>query len=162
MGRTVEAVGRFPFTSDGHDALTLLEHDHRRLETLLAQGEETSERAVRTRATLLDTITHELKIHELIEEKVLYPALKAHAKAKDTVLEGYQEHHVVDVLITELHALSPEDERWGAKFKVLKENIEHHIKEEEGEMFRIARSVLSRAEREALGDRMRKMKMARR
>jgi hemerythrin-like domain-containing protein len=162
LGRTLGAVGRFPFTSDGHDALTMLEHDHRRLETLLAQGEDTSDRAVKARATLLDTITHELKIHELIEERVLYPALKTHAEAKDTVLEGYQEHHVADVLVEELHALPPDDERWAAKFKVLKENIEHHIEEEEGEMFRIARSVFSREERERLGERMLEMKRARR
>ncbi|HEV3486768.1 MAG TPA: hemerythrin domain-containing protein, partial [Vicinamibacterales bacterium] len=162
LRRTLGTLSRFPFTSDGHDALTMLEHDHRRLETLLAQGEDTGERAVKARTTLLDTITHELKIHELIEEKVLYPALKAHKQAKDTVLEGYQEHHVADVLVEELHALSPDDERWAAKFKVLKENIEHHIEEEEGEMFRIARSVLSRAEREELGERMLEMKRARR
>ena len=162
VGRSVQAVSRFPFTADKRDALTILEHDHRRLETLLAQGEETTERALKARASLLETITHELRLHELIEEKVLYPALKRHAKAKDSVLEGYQEHHVADVLIHELHALSPDDERWGAKFKVFKENIEHHIEEEEGEMFRIARSVLSSAEREALGERMRHMKMSRR
>jgi hypothetical protein len=162
VGRTVDAaVNRFRFTSDGHDALTILERDHRRLETLLAQGEDTTERAIKARASLLDTITHELKLHEQIEEQVLYPALKAHKKAKDIVLEGSQEHHVADVLIDELHALPPDDERWAAKFKVFKENVEHHIEEEEGEMFRIARTVLSRTEREALGERMRQMKLAR-
>jgi hypothetical protein len=56
-----------------------------------------------------------------------YPALRAHPEAKDIVLEGYQEHHVADLIVKELHAVQKDDEQWGAKFKVLKENIEHHI-----------------------------------
>ena len=162
LGRTVEAVTRLPIGTPDHDALKLLETDHRRIETLLKDGEDTSDRAVATRSRLLETITTELQTHEEMEEKVLYPALKTHAEATASVLEGYQEHHVADILIRELHALAPDDERWGAKFKVLKENIEHHIQEEEGEMFRIARSVLSRAEREELGVRMEGIRKARR
>jgi hemerythrin-like domain-containing protein len=94
----------------------------------------------------------------LIEEKVLYPALKAHPEAKDIVLEGYQEHHVADLIVKELHALPRDDEKWGAKFKVLKESIEHHIKEEEDEMFRTARGLFSRDELQQMGARMARMK----
>jgi hemerythrin-like domain-containing protein len=97
-------------------------------------------------------------VHELIEEKILYPALKPHAEARDVVLEGYQEHHVADLLVKELHQLATDDEKWGAKFKVLKESIEHHIEEEEEEMFRTARAVLSRDELHELGARMKAMK----
>jgi hypothetical protein len=140
------------------DAIELLESDHRRLEDLLKKGEETTARAVKGRTELLDTLTIELNAHELIEEKILYPALKPHSEAKDIVLEGYQEHHVADVLVKELHGMARADERWGPKLKVLKESIEHHIGEEEGEMFRTARSVLSRAELEELGARMEAMK----
>jgi hypothetical protein len=142
----------------GGDAIELLETDHRRLEDLLAKGEETTTRGVKTRTELLDTITRELDAHELIEEKLFYPALKGHPEAKDIVLEGYQEHHVADLIVKELHALARSDERWGAKFKVLKENIEHHIQEEEGEMFRTARAVMTREELQDLGERMQKMK----
>jgi hemerythrin-like domain-containing protein len=77
------------------------------------------------------------------------------------VLEGYQEHHVADLIVKELHGLAKDDERWGAKFKVLKENIEHHIEEEEGQMFRTARGVMSREELQELGARMRAMKAQR-
>lgn len=136
----------------------LLEADHRRLEELLRQGEDTTERAVKGRTALLDTLTAELNMHELIEEKVLYPALRAHPEARDIVLEGYEEHHVADLIVKELHGLARSDEQWGAKFKVLRENIEHHIKEEEGEMFRTARAVLSRDDLQALGARMAAMK----
>ena len=161
LGKTVEALARLPFRTNDHDAIKLLENDHRRLEALLQQGQEMSAGATSSRTRLLDTLTAELLVHEDLEEKLLYPALKVHAEAKEIVLEGYQEHHVADVLLNELHALAADDERWGAKFKVLKENLEHHIEEEEDEMFRIARSVLSREAREQLGERMQAMKMAR-
>ena len=157
MAGAVAAVSsRLPWGSDAQDGLQMLEQDHRRFEDLLKQGEDTTEAAVTKRSELLDTITRELKAHEAKEETVLYPALKAHPMAKALVLEGYQEHHVADVLIEELHTLTKDDERWGAKFAVLKENIEHHIKEEEREMFRIARGLLTRDELLALGDRMAK------
>jgi predicted DNA-binding protein len=159
LGRTVAAVtDRAPWSAGRPNAIDLLETDHRRLEGLLKKGEDLTDRAAKGRSELLDTITTELTAHELIEEKILYPALKPHAEAKEIVLEGYQEHHVADLIVKELHALSTTDERWGAKFKVLKENIEHHIEEEEDEMFKTARSVLGRARLEELGARMQAMK----
>jgi len=140
------------------DAITLLENDHRRLEDLLKQGEESTERARTKRTELLRTITAALGVHELLEEKLLYPALEQYPEARAIVLEGFQEHHVADLILTELHGVAVDDERWGAKFKVLKENIEHHIKEEEGPMFRTARGVMSREDLQGLGARMARMK----
>lgn len=149
---------RLPWAKDENDPIVLLETDHRRFEDLLKRGEETTTRGVKARTQLLKTLTAELNVHELIEEQVLYPALESHGQARDVVLEGYQEHHVADVLINELHALAKDDEKWGAKFKVLKESIEHHIQEEEGNMFRTARGVLSRDELRELGARMKALK----
>jgi hemerythrin-like domain-containing protein len=154
----VAITKRLPWSSAEQDAITLLETDHRRFKDLLKQGEETTERAKKGRTELLDTLTTELNLHELVEEKVLYPALKEHPEARDIVLEGYQEHHVADILARELHGLATDDEQWGAKFKVLKESLEHHIKEEEGEMFRKARGIFSREDLQGLGARMAKMK----
>jgi hemerythrin-like domain-containing protein len=130
---------RLPGATPGMDAITLLETDHRRLEDLLKQGEETTERAVKGRDELLKTLTRALTIHEMIEEKILYPALEAYPEARDIVLEGFQEHHVADLINKELQNVPAGDEQWGAKFNVLKENIEHHIQEEEGPIFRTAR-----------------------
>ena len=79
---------------------------------------------------------------------------KAHPKARDVVLEAFEEHHVVDLLMGELEALDVSDETWGAKATVMKENIEHHIEEEEGEMFPQARRVFDAAELDDLGRRM--------
>src|SRR5204863_8406406 len=105
----------------------------------------------KTRRHLLETLTRELNEHELIEEQLLYPALEPHAESRAIVLEGYEEHHVADVITKELHDVRPDDERWAAKFKVLKESLEHHIQEEERLMFRTARAVLTREELTEMG-----------
>ena len=136
------------------NALTLLKKDHAKVKALLSELESTTERGVQTRQRLFAEIKAELTVHETIEEEIFYPELKAHPKAKDIVLEGYEEHHVVDTLMKELEELDVEDERWGAKALVMKENIEHHIEEEEGEMFRTARQVFDQTELEDLGRRM--------
>jgi hemerythrin-like domain-containing protein len=136
------------------DAIALLKADHDKVKRLLNELETTTERGVKTRAELFSTIKGELTIHEIIEEEIFYPELKAHPKAKDIVLEGYEEHHVVDTLMKELEELDVTDESWGAKALVMKENIEHHIEEEEGEMFRTARQVFDAAELDDLGRRM--------
>ena len=136
------------------DAIALLEADHKKVKRLLTELDSTTERGVKTRTELFATIKGELTLHEIVEEEIFYPELKAHPKAKDIVLEGYEEHHVVDVLMSELEALDVSDESWGAKATVMKENIEHHIEEEEGEMFREARQVFDAAELDDLGARM--------
>jgi hemerythrin HHE cation binding domain-containing protein len=157
-GAVAAVTKRLPWSAADQDAITLLEADHRRFEKMLKQGEESTARAVKGRTELLNVLTAELNLHELVEEKILYPALKAHPEARDIVLEGYQEHHVADLLVQELHTLTADDERWGAKFKVLKESLEHHIQEEEGDMFRKARGIFSREDLQALGAEMAKMK----
>jgi hemerythrin-like domain-containing protein len=136
------------------DAITLLKTDHDKVKKLLNELETTTERGVKTRSELFATIKGELTVHEAIEEEIFYPELKAHPKAKDIVLEGFQEHHVVDLLMGELESLDVTDESWGAKAIVMKENIEHHIEEEEGEMFKIARRVFDAEELDDLGERM--------
>jgi hemerythrin-like domain-containing protein len=140
------------------DALKLLKTDHDKVKRLLAELESTTERGVKTREELFSTIKGELTIHEIIEEEIFYPELKSHPKAKEIVLEGYEEHNVVDTLMGELERLPVDDERWGAKATVMKENIEHHIEEEEGEMFKRARQVFDDAELEDLGTRMERRK----
>ena len=140
------------------DAISLLEADHRTVKKLLADGEETTSRAEKTRAELYTTLRREMETHERIEEQIFYPALKAHPRARDIVLEGFEEHHVVDEVMGELGQTDVTDETWAAKFKVMKENIEHHIKEEEGEMFPEARRAFDADELEALGARMAELK----
>jgi len=136
------------------DAIALLKADHVKVKKLLAQLSETTERGVKTREQLYGTIRSEMTVHEMIEEEIFYPALKSHPKAKDIVLEGFEEHHVVDLLMGELDATPYDDESWGAKAKVMQENIEHHIEEEETEMFPQARKVFDESELTELGAQM--------
>ena len=136
------------------DAIAMLKADHDKVKQLLTRLEDTTERAAKTRAELFATIKGELTVHEIIEEEIFYPALKAHPKTKDIALEGYEEHHVVDMVMAEIEGLPFDDEKWGAKFKVMKENIEHHIEEEEGDMFVKTRQVFDEDDLDALGRRM--------
>lgn len=140
------------------DALSLLKADHDKVKKMLAEGEKTTERGEKTRTELFETLKAEMMLHERIEEEIFYPALKEHPKAKDIVLEGYEEHHVVDEIMGQLEATPVTDEAWGAKFTVMKENIEHHIEEEEGDMFKQARQVFDADELAQLGERMAELK----
>ena len=142
------------------NALTLLNTDHDKVKKVLAELEPTTERGVKTRQELFATIKGELTVHEIIEEEIFYPELKSHPKARNIVLEGYEEHGVVDTLMGELEDLPVDDETWGPKAKVMKENIEHHIEEEEGEMFKQARRVFDDAELDDLGRRMEERKLS--
>ena len=140
------------------DAIALLKSDHDRMKKLLNELETTTERGVKTREELFAKVQQELEVHETIEEEIFYPALKDHPKAKDIVLEAYEEHHVVDTVMAELDRLPVDDETWGAKAKVMQENVEHHMGEEEGEMFQKARQVFDKDELELLGTRMERRK----
>jgi hemerythrin-like domain-containing protein len=140
------------------DAMSLLKEDHRKVKKLLAELESTTERGVKTREELFTKVKQELVIHEAIEEEIFYPALKEHPKTKEIALEGYEEHHVVDTVMAEIEGVAYDDEKWGAKFTVMKENLEHHIEEEEGEMFKQAKQVFDQDELTQLGESMKARK----
>jgi len=136
------------------DALALLKEDHDKAKKLMTELEETTERGVKTREQKWTKLLKDLTIHENIEEEIFYPALAEHPKAKDIVLEAMEEHHLVDDIVEQLKDTPFDDEHWAAKFKVTKENVEHHIQEEETEMFKVARQVFSREELDELGSRL--------
>lgn len=130
-----------------------LKRDHDQARALLAEIDGMSSRAVKSKEKSFETLKEMMTAHSRAEEKVFYSALKSSPEAKDDALEGYEEHHVVDVLMREIARLDPSDDRWKAKFSVLKENIEHHAEEEESEIFDKARDVLSDEEAEELGEK---------
>ena len=140
------------------DAMSLLKEDHRKVKKILAELESTTERGVKTREELFTKVKQELVIHEAIEEEIFYPALKEHPKTKEIALEGYEEHHVVDTVMAEIEGVAYDDEKWGAKFTVMKESLEHHIEEEEGEMFKQAKQVFDQDELTQLGESMKARK----
>jgi iron-sulfur cluster repair protein YtfE (RIC family) len=136
------------------DAFALLKADHEKVAGILETIDQTTERAEKSRAELFARLKAELDLHAAIEEEILYPALEEANETRDIALEAYEEHRLVKQLLGELEAEPKTTEEWTAKFTVLKENIEHHVEEEEGEMFKKARQVLSKDEIESLGDQL--------
>jgi transcription elongation factor GreA-like protein len=136
------------------NAFELLKKDHKKVSDLFKQLDETTERAVKTREELFGKLKQELDIHARIEETIFYPAIKDAEETREITLEAFEEHNVVKQLLSELDAMPVDDERWTAKLTVLKENVEHHVEEEEDEMFKDAQKVLSAEQVEELGARM--------
>ena len=140
------------------NAFTLLKNDHEKAAGILEKIDETTERATKGREDLFTQLKNELDVHTRIEEEILYPALEEYEETRAISLEAYEEHALVKQLLEELASAPKDDEQWTAKFSVLKENIEHHVEEEEGEMFKKARKVLSEDEIEKLGERLQESK----
>ena len=136
------------------NAFQLLKEDHKKVSGIFQQLEPTTERALKTREELFTKLKQELDIHTQIEETIFYPAIKDAHETREITLEGFEEHHVVKLLLKELESLPVDTEQWTAKLKVLQENVEHHVEEEEEEMFQKARQVLSEEEIDTLGARM--------
>jgi hemerythrin-like domain-containing protein len=136
------------------NVFTLLKTDHKKVAGILEKIDATTERGVKTREELFAQLKTELDVHTRIEETIFYPALKEAEETRDITLEAFEEHRLVKQLLGELASLSKDREEWTAKFTVLKENIEHHVEEEEGEMFTKARKVLSEDQAQELGTRM--------
>ena len=140
------------------DALRLLKEQHDEVKDLFKQIEKAEgERAGKLFKEILDRIT----LHEELEETHLYPQLKEDEKAGDLVLESYQEHHVMDLLLEEICKLEPDDEAFEPKVKVLQENTEHHIEEEEKELFPMVRKIWDADKREQVGGKMEELKRSR-
>jgi hemoglobin-like flavoprotein len=119
------------------DPKQLLKKQHREVEALFKKAEKAKPEQ---RRALMSEIAANLQLHMNIEEGIFYPAVKelGNKKAEELVAESFEEHHVVKLVIAELPKVDPEDERFEAKMTVLKELIEHHVEEEEDEMFDLA------------------------
>ena len=139
-------------SEDRQDALKLLAQDHREVERLFAEFEKASGRSRKEK--IAREICTELKIHTAIEEEIFYPALRGKIKDED-LDEAYVEHDGAKVLINDIEAGGPDEQYYDAKVKVLQEQIEHHVKEEEkqhGNIFQQARHA--DVDLEALGEQM--------
>lgn len=130
------------------DAFELLKKDHRKVSQLFSGIESASGQA---KMKLFGQLKAELDLHAHIEETVLYPAIEDTNEAREITLEAYEEHKVVKDLLGALASAGAPDEVWDAKLTVLKENVEHHVKEEEGELFDKARKALGDERIEELG-----------
>jgi len=142
------------------NAFTLLKADHKKVAGILEKIDSTTERGVKTREELFLQLKTELDVHARVEETIFYPELEKADETHDITLEAFEEHRLVKQLLGELETMDKGDEQWTARFSVLKENVEHHVEEEEGEMFPKARKVLSNEQAEILGTRMEEAKKA--
>jgi hemerythrin-like domain-containing protein len=140
------------------DVFALLKADHERVAEMLETIDKTTERAAKGREDTFTRLKAELDLHAMIEEEVFYPSLEEAEETRDITLEAYEEHRLVKQLLTELEQEPKNTEEWTAKFTVLKENVEHHVEEEEGEMFKKARQALSKEEIDELTKRVEQAK----
>jgi hemerythrin superfamily protein len=137
------------------DALELLHADHERIDGLFEEYERSGPRAHKTRQRLVERMISELVVHAEIEEQIFYPAVReALPEREAAILESLEEHHLVEVTLSELDGMKPTGERFDAKVRVLIENVRHHVAEEEGTMFPLVSDVLGADVRREIGDAM--------
>ena len=138
------------------DAIMLLRSDHEEVKGLFEQFENASGDG--RKQQLAQQICNELKIHSMIEEEIFYPAFEGKIE-QDMLDEAVVEHDSAKMLINDIMAGGPDDQFYDAKVTVLQEEIEHHIEEEEGPMFKAVRQAFSAEELEELGSRMERRKV---
>ena len=134
------------------DAIVLLKNDHKDIRKLFRDFQKAGDRAFVEKGKLVNRMIELLTVHTYIENEVMYPRVRELLpELEDDVLESYEEHHVADVLVVELSAMKPQDERFTAKTTVLIENVDHHIDEEEKDWFPKVREGLGRKVLQDLG-----------
>lgn len=137
------------------DAIVLLKQDHQEIRRQFRAFENAGKDARATKGKVVDRIIELLTVHTYLENEVMYPRVRELLPdLEDDVLESYEEHHVADVLVVELAAMKPDDERFDAKTTVLIENVSHHIEEEEQEWFPKVREGLGRKVLQDIGAEM--------
>jgi hemerythrin-like domain-containing protein len=141
------------------DAIVLLKNDHKEIRKAFTEFERAGDQAHVTKGRLVDRIIELLTVHTYIENEVMYPRVRELLPdLEEDVLESYEEHHVADLLVVELAAMKPDDERFDAKTTVLIENVRHHIEEEEQEWFPQVREGLGRKALQDIGAQMMRAK----
>ena len=132
----------------------MLKAEHKEVAKLFAELEKKATTPTRKR-TIVRTVLSKLTTHACLENEVMYPEVRRLVPdLEDNILESYEEHHVVDVLSLELQGMTPDDERFEPKFKVLMESVRHHVEEEETGWFPKVREALGRKELSEIGARM--------
>ena len=142
----------------GMDAITLLKQDHDAVKRMLQELEQMPKGQPEKRLKLAEQIIHELMVHERIEEEIFYPAVAAAGeKGEEEVEHGVEEHELVDNIIAQLEAIDLASDDFEGTVRALKENVLHHVKDEEEKMFPYAKKKLA-GKLEKLGTQMSAMK----
>jgi hemerythrin superfamily protein len=138
------------------NAIEMLKSDHKKVKDLFAQFEKAKD--TRSKRKIVQKAISELKVHAIIEEEIFYPPVRKEIDDTKMMNEANEEHHVAKLLIAELDAMQGSEDQYEAKFIVLAENVRHHIKEEEKEMFPKVKKA--KIDLEALGNKMSQRKEA--
>jgi hemerythrin superfamily protein len=127
-----------------HDAVTLLKTDHLAVKKLFETEKKLTKADAEKKEAIFDQIKAALTVHATIEEEIFYPAVKSARSehVKDEAREGYEEHKQIKSLLAQIAAITSADETYDMKIKVLMEDVEHHVKDEETEMFPDAKKFL--------------------
>lgn len=136
------------------NALDLLKEQHKEVDVLFKRFKKLGEEDADEKGELFQLIADRLAAHATIEEQLFYPAVK-NEDTEDLLRESLEEHLGVKRFIADLLALDPDDEQFDAKMDVLQENVEHHVEEEEKELFKLVRKGCSKEQLEDLGLQMR-------
>jgi len=134
------------------NALEVLKQDHQKVKGLFQEARQGTDR--NKRKELFDKIDTELEIHTHIEETIFYPAIEEHEEFKEIVAEALEEHQEAKMLLDELEELGADNHDFSSKLQQLMEAVEHHVEEEEGEMFPKIREVFDEDELEQLGQEL--------
>jgi hemerythrin superfamily protein len=137
---------------DKTDALDFLKEQHREVKQLFAEFEE--EEDENAALEVAQVICKKLTVHATIEEEIFYPAARGKEELKDNVLEALEEHLSVKRLIADIEETEAGDETLKAKLSVLEEQVTHHVKEEENELFPMAKKAFPKEERRAMGQQL--------
>ncbi|MBZ2206623.1 hemerythrin domain-containing protein [Massilia soli] len=138
--------------TEKNDAIALLIEDHKKVKDLFEKFDKLSDRSKVNKKKIADQICLELTVHAQVEEEIFYPAVRAPIKDEDLMDEAVVEHASAKELIAQISEMDPGDDLYDAKVKVLSEQIEHHVEEEEGEMFPKVRKT--KVDLVALGEEM--------
>ena len=137
------------------DAIQLLKTDHKKVEKIFTDLENKTD----DRRALFPELDRELTVHAEIEEKIFYPSARQAEPTRDLVLESIEEHKQIKMVLADLEQTDMRTAEWGADLKVLREDVMHHVKEEEDELFPKIQQILSEDQLADLGSRMEEMKM---
>jgi hemerythrin superfamily protein len=135
------------------NALDLLKEQHEEVSKLFKKFEKLGDEGMSEKRELFIMIADRLSAHATIEEQYFYPSIKTD-KSEDLVREAVEEHLAVKRIIADLLDMEPTEENFDAKMKVLQENVEHHVEEEEKELFKMVRKILNEDQLLALGVQM--------
>ena len=150
---------RRPSGTPHQDAIAMLTADHKKVKKLFSEFDKLQEEGSdEEKSSIVEQICNELKIHTELEEEIFYPAVRKAIDDSDLMDEALVEHAGAKDLIAQLEDASPNNDLYDAKVTVLGEQIDHHVKEEEGSMFPKAKKA--KLDTEALGATMLKRKMA--